>query len=333
MDTKEKAQAAYAKQREEAENKAKEQKDTESKDTAILAVIKAAKAQIQHREVHEPKVEVKNFPDIAQREDITALQEAITSLEEKLKPEKEDYTPLLDKLQELVSAIECLPKEYPDSPEPIEEVTVKNQIDLAPLAEAINKIDFQPKFDPKITVKPADVKTEIDLEPIVSAIQALSDAFKSVEAKEYPEVDLMPVIEATRATTQAINNLQFPVPNYILPFKDPTTGKATQVTLGADGSLPIDIQPSSGPSTSSVTSVADATSSTELLAANTSRLEAVIVNDSTAVLYVAFGETASSTNYTARLVQYGYLTTQYTGQINGIWASDAGGNARITELT
>jgi hypothetical protein len=89
----------------------------------------------------------------------------------------------------------------------------------------------------------------------------------------------------------------------------------------------------SAPSTSSVTSVGDTTSNVELLAANTSRKEAIITNDSTAVLYVAFGETATATNFTARLEQYGYVITQYKGQINGIWASDAGGEARITELT
>lgn len=86
-------------------------------------------------------------------------------------------------------------------------------------------------------------------------------------------------------------------------------------------------------SSSSVTSVGDSATNTELLASNTSRKEAVITNDSSAILYVAFGETASSTNYTARLEQYGYVRTQYKGQINGIWASDAGGSARITELT
>lgn len=87
------------------------------------------------------------------------------------------------------------------------------------------------------------------------------------------------------------------------------------------------------PSTSSVTSVNDTASSTTLLSSNTSRKEAVIQNDSDQVLYVKFGTTATATDYTARLIQYGILTTTYTGRIDGIWAANSTGAAKITELT
>lgn len=89
----------------------------------------------------------------------------------------------------------------------------------------------------------------------------------------------------------------------------------------------------SGSSSSSVTSVSDTASSTTLLSSNTSRKEAVIQNDSDQVLYIKFGATASATDYTARLIQYGILTTAYTGRIDGIWAANSTGAARITELT
>lgn len=102
--------------------------------------------------------------------------------------------------------------------------------------------------------------------------------------------------------------------------------------LGANGEW--ERVTSGGSSTSSsVTSVDDSASNTELLAANANRKEAVITNDSTSVLYVSFGEAATTTNYTARLEQYGYVQTDYKGQINGIWASNSTGAARITELT
>lgn len=88
--------------------------------------------------------------------------------------------------------------------------------------------------------------------------------------------------------------------------------------------------------TSTVTTVADTASSTQLLAANTARLGATIENDSSAVLYVKLGTTASATDYTVRMVQYAYYEVPYgfTGRIDGIWASDPGdGAARISELT
>lgn len=86
------------------------------------------------------------------------------------------------------------------------------------------------------------------------------------------------------------------------------------------------------------TSVPNATSSTSLLASNTSRLGATIFNDDTAstgaTLKVKLGATASSTSYTVAIAPQGYYEVPYgyTGAIDGI-ASAATGNARITELT
>ncbi len=82
------------------------------------------------------------------------------------------------------------------------------------------------------------------------------------------------------------------------------------------------------------TSVAGSASSVSLLASNASRLGATIFNDSSAILYLKLGTTASTTSYTAQLASNAYYEVpfNYTGAIDGIWAS-ATGNARITELT
>lgn len=88
--------------------------------------------------------------------------------------------------------------------------------------------------------------------------------------------------------------------------------------------------------TGTQSTVADTASSTTLLASNANRLGATIANDSSAVLYVKLGATASATSYTARVVQYGLyeLPYGYTGVVDGIWATDPGdGAARITEFT
>lgn len=87
-------------------------------------------------------------------------------------------------------------------------------------------------------------------------------------------------------------------------------------------------------STPSVTSVAGDTSNQTLLAANANRLGAIIYNDSTANLYLKLGTTASTTSFTALLTSDSYYEVpfNYTGRIDGVWAS-ATGDARITELT
>lgn len=95
-------------------------------------------------------------------------------------------------------------------------------------------------------------------------------------------------------------------------------------------------------STATLANVGGSVSSVTLIALNTNRLGGMIVNDSTAVLYIKFGSTASATSYTYVLPGTGSVaapaflelpaTPRYTGIITGIWASAAGA-ARTTELT
>lgn len=88
-------------------------------------------------------------------------------------------------------------------------------------------------------------------------------------------------------------------------------------------------------SSSAVTSVNDTASSTTLLAANANRLGATVYNDSTVALYLKLGATASLTSFTVKMAADSYYEVPfaYTGIIDGIWASDASGSARITEIT
>lgn len=86
-----------------------------------------------------------------------------------------------------------------------------------------------------------------------------------------------------------------------------------------------------------LTNVAASASSVTLLSANTARIGAQITNDSSSVVYIKFGTTASLTSYTVSLAgaasapfSYYEVPAGYTGRIDAIWAS-AAGNARITE--
>lgn len=109
-------------------------------------------------------------------------------------------------------------------------------------------------------------------------------------------------------------------------FVDSTGALLTSTTIAALTST-----------TATTTTVADTASSTTILASNANRRGASVSNDSSAVLYLLLGSgTASATNYTVRLAQYGYYEVPYnfTGQLTGIWATDPGdGAARVTEIT
>lgn len=100
--------------------------------------------------------------------------------------------------------------------------------------------------------------------------------------------------------------------------------------------LAVDIIRGAKSETATETSVADTASSTTILAANTRRRGAVIVNDSTARLYLRAGsDAASTTDYTVSLGQHDYWEIPYgfLGAVTGIWASDPNtGAARVTEF-
>jgi hypothetical protein len=101
--------------------------------------------------------------------------------------------------------------------------------------------------------------------------------------------------------------------------------------VDATNPLPVKTPRSATPTQASVASSA---TNVTLLASNANRLGATVYNDSTAILYLKLGATASTSSYTIQLLAGDYYEAPfgYTGQIDGIWAS-ANGNARITELT
>jgi hypothetical protein len=79
------------------------------------------------------------------------------------------------------------------------------------------------------------------------------------------------------------------------------------------------------------TSVASSATSVSLFAPGPADGRAVF-NDSTAVLYLKFGATASASDYTVQVAAGGYFEFPqplYEGEVDGIWAS-ANGNARLT---
>lgn len=93
----------------------------------------------------------------------------------------------------------------------------------------------------------------------------------------------------------------------------------------------------SGSSTATITVTGDNAASVSILAANANRKGVIIVNTSSAILYVKFGATAViASDWSVQIPANGYWEMPagrgiYTGILHGIWASDAGGSAFVTE--
>jgi hypothetical protein len=114
-------------------------------------------------------------------------------------------------------------------------------------------------------------------------------------------------------------------------------GVIEMFSLTADGKLEIDGSFSADPPTASAVALSNVTSAATngtLLAANADRIGVLVQNDSTATLYLKYGETASATSYSVRMEPGSYWEMPqpiYKGIIDGIWSA-ANGAARITEL-
>lgn len=115
---------------------------------------------------------------------------------------------------------------------------------LAALKDSVDKVDFNPTIN--VQAPEPKVIDKTNFSEVVSALSKVEQAIK--DAPQTEASDLQPVIDGLSSVRETIKNLRFPSANYVLPFMT-QTGKATQLKLNDDGSIP------TTPSTSGTTSV------------------------------------------------------------------------------
>ncbi len=137
----------------------------------------------------------------------------------------------------------------------------------------------------------------------------------------------------TSATGTILGRLKKLVAQLPAALGSATSANSLPVVIASDQGA-VTVIPSK-PATATLANVASSGTSVTLQAANSGRMGWSVYNDSTSVLYLKYGTTASATSYTVLIPAGGYFEIAapvYTGRIDGIWAS-ANGNARVTELT
>lgn len=90
---------------------------------------------------------------------------------------------------------------------------------------------------------------------------------------------------------------------------------------------------SAGSQAATTANVASSATSVPIFAAGSGAKVRTVWNDSSAILYLKFGATASITSATVAIASQGYYEFPqpvYAGQVDGIWAS-ANGFARTTQ--
>lgn len=140
-----------------------------------------------------------------------------------LAPIPNDDTEVIKAIKELDSTMAKLPSqiEIPEV-EKVEEVKVSNQVDYSKQFESILKalkaIDINPSFN-------VDAP-KIDLSGITKAIESIKLTTKDIPAPQV-NVDMQEVVDGLKQVVNTVAGLKFPIPNYVLPFKD-ANGAAAQ---------------------------------------------------------------------------------------------------------
>lgn len=134
-------------------------------------------------------------------------------------------------------------------------------------------------------------------------------------------------LDTTSALTDGVNG-----PVAVKPPNTAASSSDKALVVAFSPNNPITVT-EARPSTNNTSSVAAAVSSTLLLANNSTRLGATIYNDSSALLYIKLGTTASLSDFTIKLFPFCYYEVPfgYTGEIDAVWSNNVG-FARVGEL-
>jgi len=145
--------------------------------------------------------------------------------------------------------------------------------------------------------------------------------------------------EESKALSQREHNRDAGAKRTVVRAQDPVSGNWVNIAATDNGDGTFSLKTSAAVTftrgaSSATTQVGDSATVVTLKAANTSRVKLTVVNTSSAVLYVKEGSSATTSDWTYRLEQYdSAIIDDYSGIVTGIWSSDAGGVANVTETT
>lgn len=182
-------------------------------DETQTAVVQAAQLIIEFMQNQHQTVSVDNHPEFPESILTPDIDKVVNSLAEVLAAtlaNKPDSKQLEEKLDEVANQLRELPRnfEFPEMPEAVEAVTVKNQIDYTAkfdeMAEKFSNIELSP------VIKVGATKVVVDTTEIAEVVASLKDvilgAISGIEMPQYPSFDQKPVLEALRALQKEIHD-------------------------------------------------------------------------------------------------------------------------------
>ena len=325
-------------------------------DNVSNTILTTTEALIKYLQGAVSKVELTNQLQSISTPDVEHVVKALGILDQTIKNTPQtDLSGIIQLMQELVDEAKLIPKSLPEIPEPDKPVDYTEQFKgLADAIKAVEKVVKAQKLvaeAPVVNVPAPNVKVDApNLVPLQNGFRDVVKAVKAIVIPEY-KTDNKAVEKLLKDSNKLLKKIvEKPVSSggggggRVSPYQD-ASGIPAFVTLGqalAATSLPVVLTAAqlstltptglkARGSASAVTQVASSATNVTLKAANVNRIKLVIANDSTAVLYVKEGASASATSYSYRLAQNeSVIIDDYTGIVDGLWAS-ANGFAYVTE--
>lgn len=164
-------------------------------------VISTMKQMVKFLDNKTTKTEVINQLKEIGTPDVDKVVKALEKLDSDVLAGKLDLTPLKEGISALEQQLKKLPTEYPKIPKAPDEITVKNQLDLAPVLKALKAL----KLDPTINVKSSDV--HVDAPDLTPLLDALVDVTKAIKTKEIPATDLKKVEKQLEESNKHLKKL------------------------------------------------------------------------------------------------------------------------------
>ena len=197
------------------------------------------------------KTEVVNQLESIKTPDVENVVKAISKLDADILSNKLDLQPLVKELQQIKREMSLVPKTLPKQPKPVESVSVKNLkeivFDTSSLEKAVRDIDVKPEVNVKAPIVAIDPP---NLKPLQDNLIDVVKAIKAIEYPEFPEIPKTDTSkiekELSKHTKQLKELIEKPVSSgggggNGTPYVN-STGKASNVELETDGSVPVTIK-------------------------------------------------------------------------------------------
>lgn len=161
---------------------------------------------------HQPAVTVKNLPSIASPEDIKSLKEAVEELKLTTEEKDIDFSRLEAGLDVLATKIEEGFESIPQAPEPLDTVSVDNQIDTRPELEKIKEAIEKQKLDPKIDVQVPETQIDVDNTKVAEIISdTLKEALAVLEPTEFDTSKIESTLKEIKKFVKATAERPLPI--------------------------------------------------------------------------------------------------------------------------